>query len=357
MFKRVETYKGLFAIEKISLIYNLLTSLLIVFLYDRMDHPAAMLWDRVLIAAVTFVLMYLYRLAPCRFASLVRVVVQMSLLSYWYPDTYEFNRLFPNLDHLFAAAEQGLFGGQPAIWFSQLLPQMWVSEPLNLGYFFYYPMMVVIVLWYFIHRYDLLEKISFVIITSFFIYYFIYIFLPVAGPQFYFPAIGYANVAQGIFPCHRRLLQPPSGTASRSRLRARLLLQPGGKFPAGGRASHGGLPQFARGHLHHYDDYGVAGQPLAVCLPVAALPVVVRRDGVHPGTLPHRCHCGLLLRFCPLLGGDVDVQEVVCPAVVRACRPTGESGLTPAWIYVWPTVFSMPCLRAVRIVYKANMGL
>ena len=216
MFKRVETYKGLFAIEKISLIYNLLTSLLIVFLYDRMDHPAAMLWDRVLIAAVTFVLMYLYRLAPCRFASFVRVVVQMSLLSYWYPDTYEFNRLFPNLDHLFAAAEQSLFGGQPALWFSQLLPQMWVSEPLNLGYFFYYPMMLIVVLWYFIFRYDLLEKISFVIITSFFIYYFIYIFLPVAGPQFYFPAIGYDSVAQGIFPAigdyfnhHRELLPGP----------------------------------------------------------------------------------------------------------------------------------------------------
>ena len=160
--------------------------------------------------------MYLYRLAPCRFASFVRVVVQMSLLSYWYPDTYEFNRLFPNLDHLFAAAEQGLFGGQPAIWFSQLLPQMWVSEPLNLGYFFYYPMMLIVVLWYFIFRYDLLEKISFVIITSFFIYYFIYIFLPVAGPQFYFPAIGYDNVAQGIFPAigdyfnhHRELLPGP----------------------------------------------------------------------------------------------------------------------------------------------------
>ena len=133
IFKRVETYKGLFAIEKISLIYNLLTSLLIVLLYDRMDHPASMLWDRVLIAAVTFVLMYLYRLAPCKFASFVRVVVQMSLLSYWYPDTYEFNRLFPNLDHLFAAAEQSLFGGQPAIWVSQCLPEMWDSEPLNPG--------------------------------------------------------------------------------------------------------------------------------------------------------------------------------------------------------------------------------
>jgi len=216
IFKRVETYKGLFAIEKISLIYNLLTSLLIVLLHDRMDHPAGMLWDRVLIAAVTFVLMYLYRLAPCKFAAFVRVVVQMSLLSYWYPDTYEFNRLFPNLDHLFASAEQSLFGGQPAIWFSQCLPQLWVSEPLNLGYFFYYPMMLIVVLWYFIYRYDLLEKISFVIITSFFIYYLIYIFLPVAGPQFYFPAIGADNVARGVFPAigdyfnhHQELLPGP----------------------------------------------------------------------------------------------------------------------------------------------------
>ena len=156
IFKRVETYKGLVAIEKISLIYNLLTSLLIVLLHDRMDHPAGMLWDRALIAAVTFVLMYLYRLAPCKFAAFVRVVGQMSLLSYWYPDTYEFNRLFPNLDHLFASAEQSLFGGQPAIWFSQCLPQLWVSEPLNLGYFFYYPMMLIVVLWYFLFRYDLL---------------------------------------------------------------------------------------------------------------------------------------------------------------------------------------------------------
>ena len=93
---------------------------------------------------------------------------------------------------------------------------MWVSEPLNLGYFFYYPMMLIVVLWYFIFRYDLLEKISFVIITSFFIYYFIYIFLPVAGPQFYFPAIGADNVAQGVFPAigdyfnhHRELLPGP----------------------------------------------------------------------------------------------------------------------------------------------------
>ena len=100
IFKMVDTRKGLFAIEKVSLIYNLLTSILILFLYQRMDHPLHMLGDRVLIAAVTFLLMYLYRLAPCKFSAFVRVTIQMSLLSYWYPDTYEFNRLFPNLDHV-----------------------------------------------------------------------------------------------------------------------------------------------------------------------------------------------------------------------------------------------------------------
>lgn len=77
---------------------------------------------------------------------------------------------------------------------------MWVSEPLNMGYFFYYPMILVVVVWYLLYRFDLFEKVSFVIVTAFFIYYLIYIFVPVAGPQFYFPAIGIDNVAQGIFP-------------------------------------------------------------------------------------------------------------------------------------------------------------
>ena len=93
LFKRVETRKGLFAVEKITLIYNLLTSILILFLFQEMDHPVQMLADRVVIAGMTFLLMYLYRLAPCKFSAFVRIAIQMSLLSYWYPDTFEFNRM------------------------------------------------------------------------------------------------------------------------------------------------------------------------------------------------------------------------------------------------------------------------
>lgn len=200
LFKRVDTQKGLFAVEKISLIYNFLTSLLILYMYPEMKHPGHMLWDRVLIVAMTFLLMYLYRIAPCKFSAFVRMAVQMSLLSYWYPDTFEFNRLLPNLDHVFASAEQFLFGCQPAIEFSKSLPQMEFSEAFNLGYFSYYPMIFIVAIFYFLFRFELFEKVSFVLVASFFIYYFIYIFIPVAGPQFYFPAIGLENVAAGHFP-------------------------------------------------------------------------------------------------------------------------------------------------------------
>lgn len=217
LFKRIETRKGLFAVEKITLIYNLLTSILILFLFQRMDHPWHMLLDRAMIAAMTFLLMYLYRLAPCKFSAFVRIVIQMSLLSYWYPDTFEFNRFFPNLDHVFATAEEFIFNGQPAIWFCHTFPHLIVSEAFNMGYFFYYPMMLIVALFYFIYKFEWFEKMSFVLVTSFFIYYLIYIFVPVAGPQFYFPAIGIDNVSKGIFPAigdyfnHNQELLPGPG--------------------------------------------------------------------------------------------------------------------------------------------------
>lgn len=200
LLTRVETKRGLFAVEKISLIYNLLTCIIILFLYQRMQHPGVMLIERSVIAVITFALMHLYRIHPCKLTALVRLGFQMGLLAYWYPDTFEFNRVLPNLDHVFASAEQGLFGCQPAILFSEKLPYIWVSEPMNMGYFFYYPMIALVVMFYFLKRFALFEKLSFILVTSFCIYYLVYIFVPCAGPQFYFPVIGEANVSQGIFP-------------------------------------------------------------------------------------------------------------------------------------------------------------
>ena len=200
LFERVESGKGLFAVESISLIYNALTTLLIFLLFPQMDHPWVMLAERFAIVLTTFLLIYLYQLAPCRLIAFIRMAVQMSLLAYWYPDTYEFNRLFDNLDHIFAIVEQAMFACQPSVEFCAHFPSMWWSEPFNMGYFCYYPMMAVVVIFYYINKFEWFEKISFVLVTSFFIYYLFYILVPVAGPQFYFPAIGMDKVNAGIFP-------------------------------------------------------------------------------------------------------------------------------------------------------------
>ena len=69
-----------------------------------------------------------------------------------------------------------------------------------LGYVSYFPLMTLLLLYYFFRRYDEFPMAAFVMLASFFAYYLIFIFLPVTGPQFYYLAVGTDNIAQGIFP-------------------------------------------------------------------------------------------------------------------------------------------------------------
>jgi membrane-associated phospholipid phosphatase len=159
-----------------------------------------MLWFRAQSVILTLALWGVYRLYPSRLTTLFRVCGQLLLLSWWYPDTYELNRIFPNLDHLFAGYEQSLFGFQPALTFSQIFSHPIFSEIMAMGYVSYYPLFVGITFFYFFCRYEHFERTAFIVIGSFFLFYLIFDFLPVAGPQFYFKAVGVDQIAQGIFP-------------------------------------------------------------------------------------------------------------------------------------------------------------
>ena len=94
--------KGLLTVEWVILGYLALTLLIMFFTYTKVVNPESMLWGRIRIVAMTIAMWAVYRMLPCRFTHLCRIIAQMALLSWWYPDTYEFNRMFPNLDHLFA---------------------------------------------------------------------------------------------------------------------------------------------------------------------------------------------------------------------------------------------------------------
>lgn len=198
--KREEPQIRFLAVEKLNLLYNLFTTLLIIIFFNRLNDPQAMLLGRFFIAFATFAVIYVYTKFPSMATRLLRVVSQMALLSYWYPDTFEFNRIFPNLDHLFATLEFDLFGCQPALLFDQVCSGLFWREAFNMGYWLYYPMIALVSFYYFFCRPKEAERCTFVIMASFFLYYIVYIFLPVAGPQFYFPVIGEEIAAAGPYP-------------------------------------------------------------------------------------------------------------------------------------------------------------
>lgn len=192
--------RGLMAIEWLTMAYLVFTLAIVLFAYTRVENPQAMIWGRLRVAAMTAALWVAYRLVPCGLTRAVRVCTQLALLAWWYPDTYEINRMFPNLDHVFATWEQQLFGCQPALYFAAALPSPVVSELMSMGYASYYPMIAAVVFFYMFARHSEYERVAFVLLAAFFIFYVVYIFVPVAGPTFYYKAVGLDQIAAAHFP-------------------------------------------------------------------------------------------------------------------------------------------------------------
>lgn len=207
---------GLLGVEKVTLIYTLFTALAIGVAWPEMTAPWQLLQGRIFVVAGILTTGIVYRILPCRASLFLRYFYPLSLLAYWYPDTYEFCQLLPNLDHLFAAADLALFGCQPSIGFSRLLPSKLWSELFHMGYFSYYPMIALTVFVPLFTDRSRFSRTAFVVMTSFFMYYLIYLFLPVAGPQYYFQAIGTDAAQSGhltalgdYFRTHTEMLRSP----------------------------------------------------------------------------------------------------------------------------------------------------
>ncbi len=199
LFKAQERQSGLLGVEKVTLIYTLLTTLIIAFIWKDLNAPEVLVLGRAGILAGLGMTLSLYRYKPSKATLLLRYAYTLSLLSYWYPDTYEICQVFGNFDHNFALADLTLFGCQPSLYFSQFLPSKLWSELFHLGYFAYYPMIALTILVPLFTRPERFGRTAFIILASFFLYYTIYILLPVTGPQFYFNAIGIEAAQSGAF--------------------------------------------------------------------------------------------------------------------------------------------------------------
>lgn len=208
--------RGLLAVEWIAIAYLLFTVVIMAVQWDQLVNTEQIVKGRLQFLLVTLAVWGVYRLLPCPLTLFLRIAVQMVFLSWWYPDTYELNRMLPNLDHVFAGMEQQLFGCQPSLLFSQKLPWGWFSELMCMGYVSYFPLMSVLLVYYFFMRHHEFLLSAFVLLTSFFVFYVVFALLPVTGPQFYYLAVGTDNIAQGVLPnvgdwfmTHSERMAPP----------------------------------------------------------------------------------------------------------------------------------------------------
>ena len=199
-FFKVEIRQGLTSSELLTLIYIAFTTVLIGVFWQSMDNAVALLETRAAVLATMAVLYALHSWRPCRAIWLLRNFVLLLALSFWYPETYQFARNLPYLDHVFAHADWVLFGCQPSIVFSQAVPSVFWCEAFNMGYYSYYFMMFGVMLYVFLCRFEQSERFAFIFLGSFFLYYVIFELMPVAGPYYYFKAIGLEAAESGHYP-------------------------------------------------------------------------------------------------------------------------------------------------------------
>lgn len=194
-----ERQRGLWPVEWAVLAYIVFTGCLMLLFHDSIVNVQSMLCLRFVSIAIILAGLLAYKIYPSHAVQYVRIAAIMTTLTEWYPDIYEFTRLFANQDHLFAGIEQSIFGFQPSLVFSQNFSQVWLSEPLYMGYASYFFMSTVLLLWAIFVKPEYIQRCAFVITGSFFIFYIVYIFLPVAGPQYYYMAPG-VDASAGVFP-------------------------------------------------------------------------------------------------------------------------------------------------------------
>jgi membrane-associated phospholipid phosphatase len=181
-------WKNLNAIDKITFLYIWGTAILIFFSWNELDNKLLPLGVRIGCTLLIYSMIRFQSLLHGRILGFLRIAYPLILIIYFYPETDQFNNiLFEDQDSFFYRIEESLFGSQPALLFLKNYPQPWVIELMSFGYFSYYLIIFSFCLILYLKDPDVFYRLTFILTSSFFIYYCIFIILPVAGPQYYFP--------------------------------------------------------------------------------------------------------------------------------------------------------------------------
>ncbi len=180
--------------------YFLIVEILVIIYKPELLFAVDIFINRLVFIGI-FALVYMLKSKFTRkMGSFITVVLIYAALSGLYKETALLNEMFlPEIDAKLMSLEQKIWGFQPAIQFSKVMNKAWFSELMFFGYFSYYLMPISALIVIYKKDFRKLEDFGFILITSFLIYYTIFILLPAFGPQFYFNYPESYIESQGIF--------------------------------------------------------------------------------------------------------------------------------------------------------------
>jgi membrane-associated phospholipid phosphatase len=173
-----------------TLFYVLFSTIYMCFGLSSLEHVFWHTAMRVGVTVLVFGLAFLDKRSPSPIVSFFRNLYPILIVGYFYAETSYFKNIFiaTNLDPFFSAIELSVFGCQPSLRFCQAIPYKWFNELMNICYFSYYVITLVVCVALYVVKGEKSYRSIFIVVFSFYLYYIIFTLLPVVGPQFYFSA-------------------------------------------------------------------------------------------------------------------------------------------------------------------------
>jgi len=173
-------------VDKATIAYNAIVVLLLLCFAGRI--PAWQSWIWLNLATILAIVFLFSRIGEQSglVLRLIRNFYPMFCFFGAYQETERMNRIIfaDFLDPFFQRLEYAIFGMQPALAFAERFPSWWLREYMHLAYFSYYALFPSLGLALYLRKdKSLFEEYMFVLCSSFYTYYLIFIAFPVAGGE------------------------------------------------------------------------------------------------------------------------------------------------------------------------------
>jgi membrane-associated phospholipid phosphatase len=173
-----------------TLLYTLLSGVYLMFSSSDADCPVNHITMRVVLFLLLGSLVFLKKRYPSnKPLAFVRNLYPLLFLGFFYIETSCMKNIIfnENFDQFFFNLEQTLWNCQPSLIFEKVMPQIWFNELMNLCYFSYYLLIGSVCIYIYLKSPSTSQKSIFIVVFSFYLYYLIFDFFPVAGPHYFVP--------------------------------------------------------------------------------------------------------------------------------------------------------------------------